>query len=266
MTSSQQPRRVLVTGSSRGIGLQVAKSLAAQGDHLVLTARGDDVLDRARELEAAHGGKVVGLTADLARSDDARELPLRAAKALGGLDAMVLNAGQVRLTTLEQTPATEIQGLLNVNVRATLLMVQSALPSLRQSQNPRIIVVAPPPTHNARWLGNYLPYAVSKLSLSLAVVGLAEELKRYAIAVTAVWPHVVVQTDAISHAQHIRPENCRKPTIVADAISALLSLPPRAESGRFFLDEEVLRERGVTDFSHYAVEPGKPLASDLFVS
>jgi citronellol/citronellal dehydrogenase len=260
------PRRVLVTGSSRGIGLQIARTLATQGYQLALSARSASVQDRARELDASNPGQVVGITADLARPEDARELPVRAAEALGGLDAMVLNAGQVRLTTLEQTPAEEIHALLDVNVRATLLMVKAALPSLRKSENARVVVVAPPPTQSARWLGNYLPYAVSKLSLSLAVIGLAEELKRYGIAVTAIWPHIVVQTDAIIHAHHIRPENCRKPEIVADAVSALLALPPRIESGRFFLDEEILRQRGVSDFSHYAVDPSKPLASDLFVS
>lgn len=258
---------IMVTGASRGIGLDVARTLAAQGYSVAMSARGQAVEDRASALAGEHpSANVVGLRCDLAQQDDAIALPERAAEALGQLDALVLNAGLVRTSSLADTSNAEIATLFAVNVTATMLLVKAALPYLRKSPNPRVVVLAPPPTSNKRWLGAFAPYAVSKLSLSLAVVGLAEELKRYGIAVNGLWPHTLILTDAIVHAHSARAENCRHPRIVADAVSALLAMPPRSESGRFFLDEEVLRGRGVKNFDHYAVDPSKPLASDTFVS
>lgn len=256
-------RKVLVTGASRGIGLEIATVLAGQQHQLALSARGDSVQQCAAAMK---GTQAVGLRADLARHEDAIALPERAAEQLGGLDTLVLNAGLVRTSSLADTSYDDIAALFDVNVTATMLLVRAALPWLRKADNARVVVLAPPPTSNKRWLGAFAPYAVSKLSLSLAVVGLAEELKRLGIAVNGLWPHTLILTDAIVHAHNVQAENCRRPRIVADAVSALLALPARSESGRFFLDEEILRSRGVTDFSHYAVDPDKPLASDTFIS
>lgn len=258
--------KVLITGASRGIGLEIAGVLAGQQHALALSARGAQVEQQATQLAKQSSEPVVGLRADLGRPEDASALAERAAEQLGGLDGLVLNAGLVRTSSLVDTSNADIAALFDVNVTATMLLVKAALPWLRKSENARIVVLAPPPTHNKRWLGAFVPYAVSKLSLSLAVVGLAEELKRYGIAVNGLWPHTLILTDAIVHAHNVKAENCRSPRIVADAVSALLALAPRSESGRFFLDEEILRSRGVNDFSHYAVEPGKPLASDTFIS
>jgi citronellol/citronellal dehydrogenase len=57
----------------------------------------------------------------------------------------------------------------------------------------------------------------------------------------------------------------RTPEIVADAAVAVLRRPARACTGRFLIDEDVLREEGVTDFGRYAVRPGEPLMRDLFL-
>jgi len=58
---------------------------------------------------------------------------------------------------------------------------------------------------------------------------------------------------------------CRKPEIVADAAHAILVKPARGFSGNFLIDEDVLRESGMNDFSAYAVDPSKPLLADLFL-
>ncbi len=63
----------------------------------------------------------------------------------------------------------------------------------------------------------------------------------------------------------VPPENCRQPEIVADAAHAILTRDSRATTGNFFLDEEVLTAAGVTDFDRYAVRPGAPLLTDLFL-
>jgi citronellol/citronellal dehydrogenase len=63
----------------------------------------------------------------------------------------------------------------------------------------------------------------------------------------------------------INPDNCRTPEILADAAHVLLTRDSRCCTGNFYIDEDVLTESGVTDFSKYAVKPGKPLMTDLFL-
>jgi citronellol/citronellal dehydrogenase len=63
----------------------------------------------------------------------------------------------------------------------------------------------------------------------------------------------------------VRPEQCRKPEILADAAHAILTRPSRETTGSFFLDDEVLAAEGITDLDRYAVSPGTPLFPDFFV-
>ncbi|CAM5440798.1 Short chain dehydrogenase OS=Rhodanobacter lindaniclasticus OX=75310 GN=B1991_06045 PE=4 SV=1 [Rhodanobacter lindaniclasticus] len=63
----------------------------------------------------------------------------------------------------------------------------------------------------------------------------------------------------------VKAEHCRQPEIVADAAHAILTHPARGYTGRFAIDDEVLREAGVTDFDRYAVQPGATLLPDLFL-
>ena len=67
---------------------------------------------------------------------------------------------------------------------------------------------------------------------------------------------------------NIKPENCRSEEIVADAAYAILkrnSSEP-ANTGNFYIDEDVLKEEGIKDFSGYAIDPEKPLIRDLYLS
>ena len=102
--------------------------------------------------------------------------------------------------------------------------------------------------------------------MSLCVLGHAEELRPHGIGVNALWPRTVILTAALKMIPGVRPEQCRRPEIVADAAHAILCSDPRTTSGNFFLDEDVLRAAGVSDFDSYAVVPGtRELLPDLFV-
>jgi citronellol/citronellal dehydrogenase len=95
---------------------------------------------------------------------------------------------------------------------------------------------------------------------------MAEEFREQGVAVNALWPRTVIQTAAIAMLEGlVKPENCRTSAIVADAAHAILTRDSRSCSGNFFIDEEVLREAGVTDFSPYAVDPSGHLLPDLFL-
>jgi len=98
------------------------------------------------------------------------------------------------------------------------------------------------------------------------MLGMAQEFAPEGIACNCLWPRTTIATAAI---ENNFPEEIlrasRKPAIVADAAHAILLRDSKGCSGNFFIDEEVLREEGVSDFDQYAVSPGTLLYNDLFL-
>jgi citronellol/citronellal dehydrogenase len=107
---------------------------------------------------------------------------------------------------------------------------------------------------------------MAKFGMSMCVLGMSAELAEQGIAANALWPRTVIWTAAVENllAPHARP-HCRKPEIMADAAYAILTSDSRQCTGNFFIDEDLLRTRGVTDFDQYATEPGQPLQPDFFI-
>jgi citronellol/citronellal dehydrogenase len=108
---------------------------------------------------------------------------------------------------------------------------------------------------------------MSKYGMSMVVHGLAEELKQQRIAVNALWPKTTIATAAVQNllGGDFLIQRSRTPEIVADAAFHILQRPSYECTGNFFVDEEVLHEQGVTDFSKYAVNPDQKLMMDLFL-
>ncbi|MGE5202827.1 MAG: short chain dehydrogenase, partial [Acidobacteriota bacterium] len=94
---------------------------------------------------------------------------------------------------------------------------------------------------------------------------MAEEFRADGIAVNALWPRTIIATAALQVIPGAEPERGRTPEILADAAHWILTRPSRETTGNFFIDDEVLRRAGVTDFSRYAVDPTKPLKQDIFL-
>jgi citronellol/citronellal dehydrogenase len=95
---------------------------------------------------------------------------------------------------------------------------------------------------------------------------MAEELKPDGIAVNSLWPRTTIATAAVEvHFPEAILRASRHPGIMSDAAHVILTSDSRAFTGRFCIDEEVLRSAGVTDFAPYAVTPGAPLFQDLFL-
>lgn len=102
--------------------------------------------------------------------------------------------------------------------------------------------------------------------MSMCVLGMSGEFRRDGIAVNALWPATAIKTAALQMIPGVDTNFCRTPEIMADAAYAILNRDSKSVSGNFFVDEEVLREEGVTDFEQYSVIPGtKDLIKDFFL-
>ena len=93
---------------------------------------------------------------------------------------------------------------------------------------------------------------MAKYGMSLCVLGMAEEFRAQGIAVNALWPRTAIDTEAIRLiAGQAARGITRSTAIMADAAHWILTQPSRASTGRFWIDEEAVREAGVTDLSRY---------------
>ena len=268
---SLRGKTVFVTGASRGIGRAIALRAAADGANVVVVAKTESphpklegtIHATAAAVEAA-GGRALPLAVDVRDEAAIAAAVERAVSHFGGLDVVVNNASAIALTPTPFTPAKRFDLMFDVNVRATFLVTQAALPHLLRASSPRVLVLSPPPSLEARWYGPHLAYTMSKMGMSLCVLGWSEEF-RGKVAVNALWPKTTIATAAVEMlGGEALARASRTPAIVADAAHAILTETP-VETGRFLLDEDVLRARGVVDFDVYRVDPELEPTRDLFV-
>ncbi len=266
-------KTLFITGASRGIGKAIALKAAADGANVAIASKTSDphpklpgtIHSAAEEIEAA-GGKALAVQTDIRFEDQVKAAVEKTAAAFGGIDILVNNASAINLTPTLATPIKRFDLMWGVNARGTFLVSQACLPHLKQAANPHILTLSPPLKLRPDYFRNHLAYTMSKFGMSLCVLGMAEEFRGDGVAVNALWPRTVIATAALAMlGGMVQPESCRKPEIMADAARAILVRPSRETTGNFFIDEEVLAEEGITDFEPYAVEPGRPLMTDLFL-
>jgi len=252
-------KTLFITGASRGIGLAIAKRAARDGANIVVAAKTTEphpklpgtIYTAAEAIEAA-GGKALPLAVDV-RDEAAVEAAMaKAAETFGGIDILINNASAISLTGTLQTPMKRYDLMHQINTRGTYLCSQQALPYLLKAANPHILNLSPPLNMEERWFAPHVAYTMAKFGMSMCVLGMAGEFRKKGVAVNALWPRTAVDTDAMNviTGPDFR-RRCRKPEIMADAAHVVLTRPSRDCTGNFFIDDEVLREAGITDLSVY---------------
>ncbi|MCC6869964.1 MAG: NAD(P)-dependent oxidoreductase [Burkholderiales bacterium] len=271
-------RTLFISGGSRGIGLAIAKRAARDGANVAIAAKTTTphpklpgtIHTAAAEIEAA-GGKALALACDI-RDEAAVHAAVQATvERFGGIDILVNNASAISLTGTLATPIKRFDLMLGVNVRGTFVCSQACLPHLvtaaRAGRNPHLLTLSPPLDLAAKWFAPHLAYTIAKYGMSMCVLGMAEEFRADGIGVNALWPRTVIDTAALALVPGVREQldRARRPEIMADAAHAIVTRDARTTTGRFFIDEEALREAGVTDLTRYANKPGVEPLPDLFV-
>jgi citronellol/citronellal dehydrogenase len=271
--TSLSGKTLFITGASRGIGEAIAMRAASEGANIVIAAKTDrphpklpgTIHTVAEQVEKA-GGQALPLKVDIRDEQAVADAMKQAAEHFGGIDIVVNNASAIYLAPTPEVPMKRFDLMFSVNVRGTFVCSQAAYPYLKQSDHAHILNLSPPLDMKSKWFAPHVAYTMAKYGMSMCVLGMAEEFRDDAIAVNALWPRTVIATAALAMlGGAVKPENCRRPEILADAAHWILTRPPTEATGNFFIDDEVLAEAGVTDFDPYAVEPGNELATDLFV-
>ena len=187
-----RPLNAVVTGSTSGIGLGIARALAAQGTNIMLNGFGD-----ADEIEATRGGlekecgvKAVYSNADMSKPDQIRTMIETAQRDLGSVDVLVNNAGIQFVAPIEEFPDEKWDAITAINLSATFHTIKAALPGMKAKGWGRIINIA-----SAHGLVAS-PYKVAYIAAKHGVVGITKtialEAAEFGITVNAICPGYVL--------------------------------------------------------------------------
>jgi citronellol/citronellal dehydrogenase len=268
-------KTLFITGASRGIGLAIGVRAARDGANVAIAAKTSTPHPRlpgtihsaADEVRRA-GGRALALECDIRFEQQIEAAVARTVDEFGGIDICINNASAISLTPTLQTDAKRYDLMHQINGRGTFMVSRACVPHLRTAANPHVLMLSPPLNLVPGWFAPYPAYALSKYSMSIYAMAMAEEFRADGIAFNTLWPQTIIATAAVRNL--LGGEDAigrsRTPEIVADAAHAILVSSSREFTGRHCIDEEVLRASGVTDFDRYRTVPGGgALARDLFV-
>ena len=223
MTKAFEGKVALVTGASRGIGAATAQALAAQGAHVIITARTAKDLEAVEDAIFAGGGSATIAPLDLTDGDSIARLAAALTERWGKLDILMLNAAMLgTLTPVSAIDGAEFARLFTLNVTAQQVLIASFDALLRKSDSGRLIALTssvgatPRPFWGA--------YGASKAALESLVQSYGEEVKNLSAVRTAIVDPGRTRTRMRAAAYPGEdPATVKEPSVVADAICALLA-------------------------------------------
>jgi citronellol/citronellal dehydrogenase len=271
---SLKGKTLFISGGSRGIGLAIALRAARDGANVVIAAKTAEphpklpgtIHTAAEEIEAA-GGKALPVVCDIRHEEQVAEAVEKTVARFGGIDICVNNASAIQLTGTLETDMKRFDLMHQINTRGTFLVSKMCIPHIKLAKNPHILNLSPPLDMSAKWFKNHVAYTMAKFGMSMCTLGMSEEFRKDGIAVNSLWPLTTIDTAAVRNllGGETVAGMSRSPEIVADAAYVIFNRPSRDCTGNFFIDEILLREEGVADFSKYAPGVTGPLAGDFFV-
>ena len=252
-------KTIIMSGGSRGIGEAIALCAARDGANVALLAKTTEphpklpgtIYTAAAAIEEA-GGKPLPLVGDVRDDDFVVDAVAKTAEAFGGIDIVVNNASAIDLSSTEDVSMKKYDLMNDINTRGSFLLAKSSIEWLKQSDNAHILTLSPPMSLDPKWFTKHTAYTIAKYGMSLVTLGLSEELRPFGIAANSLWPRTAIDTAAVRNVVGAGlVSHSRTPAIMADAAYEILTKPSRDYTGQFLIDDDVLEDAGVTDFSIY---------------
>jgi short-subunit dehydrogenase len=229
---SLEGKVALITGASRGIGLAIARSLAAMSARLSLCARDSKRLEQVGGEFRSAGIAALTVPTDLTRPGDIAVLVQKTEQSLGPIEILVNNAGIGYFGPVQDASEAHWNAVLDTNLKAVFLLSKAVAPGMIARRSGHIINIASLAAKNA-FAGGAV-YCASKWGLLGFTECMAEDLRQYGIRVSAICPGSVA-TDFSPHAGR-DPRKMLQPEDVAHAVAMILTQAPQS-----FLSEVLLR-------------------------
>lgn len=258
---SLKDRVAIITGASRGVGRNVALTLAKEGCNIVVAAKSTEenpqlpgtIYSVAKEIEAL-GVKALPVKCNVREMADLQNLVEETKKEFGRIDILINNAGALWWQPMMNTPEKKFDLMMEVNVKATFFLCQAVLPSMMENKWGHIINMSPPV--DLKLLKGHIGYFISKYGMTMVSHGLAEEMKEHNIAVNSLWPETMVESYATINWGLGTPDMWRKADILGDSTLAIVKKNPSELTGQALICEDFLKSEGVTDLDKYNCVPG----------
>src|SRR6476646_4875610 len=175
-------KTMFISGASRGIGLAIAKRVAADGANIALVAKTAEphpklpgtIYTAAKEIEEV-GGQALPIVGDVRDGDSVASAVATAVEQFGGIDICVNNASAINLGSIEEVPLKRFDLMNGIQVRGTYAVSQACIPHMVGRENPHILTLSPPVRLASKWL-KLTDYMMDKYGMSLCALAIAEEL------------------------------------------------------------------------------------------
>lgn len=271
-----QGRVALITGASRGIGRDIALTLAQAGCDITIAAKSvvskpnlpGTIFSVAAEV-LQHGVRALPIQCDVRDDSQIENMVQTTVDTFGRIDYLICNSGVLWWKNVEDTPMDRYDLVHQVNVRGVFCCVRQVLPIMKKQNFGRIIVMSPP--IDLGWLKGKVAYSISKYGMTMIAMGVAKELIGTDISANALWPCTLIESFATKNFKMGEQSQWRKASIVSDSVLSIIQEPADRLNGQALIDEDYLRSKGVTNFDKYrcvkGVEPPKswPPASDAWL-
>ena len=242
---SLKDKVIFISGGSRGIGLAMVKKAAEDGAKIAIAAKTAEphpklpgtIYTAAEEIVDA-GGEALPVICDIRSEDNVRDAVNKTVNHFGGIDICINNASAIQLTNVTDTEMKRYDLMHQINGRGTYMVSKYCLPHLKMSSNPHILNLAPPLDMESKWFAGTVAYTMAKYTMSMCVLGMAEEFKEFGIAVNALWPRTAIATAAVQN--HLGGDEIMKLSrnvdIMADSAYEILTKNSKEFTGNFCID------------------------------
>jgi citronellol/citronellal dehydrogenase len=187
----------------------------------------------------------------------------------GGVDMCVNNASAINLAGILDLSVKGYDLMQDINVRGSFMLTQACLPHLLKAENPHVLMISPPLNLDPRWFATHVGNTIAKYGMTMLALGVAEQYREQGVAANTLWPRTLIATAATHNVLGGEQAlaQSRKPDIMADAAYAILTRPSKECTANFFIDDDVMAQEGVTDFSiyRYGDAAEEDLRPDFFI-
>ena len=195
-----------MSGGSRGIGLAIAKKIAADGANVAILAKTDQphpklpgtIHTAAAEIEEA-GGTALPIVGDVRDEESVADAVAQTVEKFGGIDIVVNNASAINLAPMADLEPKRLDLMLDIEIRGTFLLTRAALPHLRESDHAHVLTLSPPLSTDPKWLKGHSAYTVAKYGMTMLTLGLAQDEAANGIAANCLWPRTLIATAAVQN-------------------------------------------------------------------